>query len=239
MEAEMKSVSSPFQIAGLFVRPAVWILAAMVSFLAPSAFAQTGGDPLDRPEYRKFWNPVVGKGALYESTEKDSGRKAKNLEIQVVGKENVEGKEAYWIEFGIDNPELGGISYGKSLYVFGEMRPRRMIIQYAGMDPMEMPLHPNSSSKAKVQDLHLRKVGTETITVPAGTFACEHWKNDNSDFWVSTKVSPFSLVKDVSKNSTEILVKIFDNAKDHVTGPVKPYDPKALMQHMMELKKKQ
>lgn len=153
-------------------------MAAVVSLVAFSAFAQTPTNPLDRPEYRKFWNQVVGRGALYEST-KDSGGKNKSLEIQVVGKQSVEGKEAYWIEFAIDSPELGGTSYGKSLFVLGETHPRRMVFQYAGMDPMEMPLHPNSSSNAKAQDLHLRKVGTETITVPAGTFGCEHRKNDN------------------------------------------------------------
>lgn len=224
---------------GLFARSPVWLLAAIVLFLAPSAFAQTVGNPLDRPEYRKFWNPVVGRGSLYESSEKDSGRKNRNLEIQVVGRQSIEGKDAYWIEFALDSPELGGTSYGKGLYLFGETHPRRMIIQYGGLDAMEMPLHPTSSSTAKARDLHLRKIGTETITVPAGTFACEHWKNDSSDFWVSTKVSPFSVVKVVSKTSTEVLVKMFENAKDHITGPVKPYDPKALMQRMMELKKKQ
>ena len=221
----------------LFVRPAVWILAAMLSFFAPGAFAQMGGNPLDNPEFRKFWSPVVGKGSLYERTEKDSGRKMQNLEIQVVGKERIEGKEAYWIEFAVDNSEFRGSTYGKSLYVIGEIHPRRAIIQFPGMDPMEMPLNPSSRSNSKVQDRHPRKVGMETITVPAGTFNCEHWKDDNSDFWVSTKVSPFSLVKEVSKNSTDVLVKTIENAKDHITGQVKPYNAKAVMQHLMELKK--
>jgi hypothetical protein len=79
----------------------------------------------------------------------------------------------------------------------------------------------------------------ETITVPAGTFNCEHWKSDYSDFWVSTKVSPFSLVKDVDNNSADVLVKTIENAKDHIMGPVKPYDAKAVMQYMKELKGKQ
>ena len=68
------SAHSETEKRGLFARSPVWLLAAIVLFLAPSAFAQTVGNPLDRPEYRKFWNPVVGRGSLYESSEKDSGR---------------------------------------------------------------------------------------------------------------------------------------------------------------------
>ncbi len=43
-------------------------------------------------------------------------------------------------------------------------------------------------------------VGTESVTVPAGTFSCEHWRNDksNSDIWTSDKVTPFGMVKEVS-----------------------------------------
>jgi len=48
------------------------------------------------------------------------------LELQVVGKQGIEGKEAYWIEFAIDNSELRGSVYGKSLFVIGEMSPRRV-----------------------------------------------------------------------------------------------------------------
>ncbi|HTP57294.1 MAG TPA: hypothetical protein VMM82_00160 [Spirochaetia bacterium] len=214
----------------------VWVFAALVSLLAPSAFAQVGQNPLDRPELRKFWNPRVGKGAVYERVENDSGKKTVNMEIQTVGKESVGGKEAYWIEFAFETPEMKGTSYGKSLIVFGETHPRRTIFQFPGMSAMEMPSGSTSRSNLKMQDL--RKVGTETVTVPAGTFTCEHWKSGDSDLWVSAKVSPFSVVKEVSKGTTEVLVKTVENATDHITGPVKPFDAKVFMQYMAEQKGK-
>lgn len=214
-----------------------WTLAALLSLLAPGAYAQVGQNPLDRPELRKFWNPTVGKGAVYQRIENDSGKKTVSMEIQAVGKERVGGKEAYWIEFAFDTPEMKGTSYGKSLIVFGETRPRRTIFQFPGMSAMEMPVRSTSGSAVKMQDLH--KIGTETVTVPAGTFTCEHWKSGDSDMWVSTRVSPFSLVKEVSKGTTEVLVKTIEKATDHITGPVKPFDPKAFMQYMTELKSKQ
>ena len=95
-------------MAEFFKPRTVWALAALLSFLAPSAFAQVGQNPLDRPELRKFWNPTVGKGAVYQRIENDSGKKTVSLEIQAVGKESVGGKDAYWIEFAFDNPEPEG-----------------------------------------------------------------------------------------------------------------------------------
>ena len=48
------------------------------------------------------------------------------------------------------------------------------------------------SAKCKSLSNEWHSVGTETITVPAGTFSCDHYRNDtkNSDVWVSDKVSP-------------------------------------------------
>ena len=44
------------------------------------------------------------------------------------------------------------------------------------------------------------KVGTETITVPGGTFICQHWKKKDGkgDVWVNDKITPFGMVKEVS-----------------------------------------
>jgi hypothetical protein len=68
------------------------------------------------------------------------------------------------------------------------------------------------------------QVSSESVTVPAGTFLCDHWaKNDGSgEIWVSSKVAPMGMVKSVDKNDTTVLVKIFSDAKTHLTGnPVK------------------
>jgi hypothetical protein len=79
------------------------------------------------------------------------------------------------------------------------------------------------------------------ITVPAGTFSCQHWKKDEGvgDVWVSDKVSPFGMIKSVSSGETMVLTKVITDAKDHITGPGQQFDPQAMRQQMMEKMQKQ
>jgi hypothetical protein len=79
-------------------------------------------------------------------------------------------------------------------------------------------------------------VGTESITVPAGTFSCQHWKKDQGvgDVWVSDKVSPMGMIKAVNPGDTMVLVKVLSGATDHITGPVTKLDPQ-MMQRMQQM----
>lgn len=54
-------------------------------------------------------------------------------------------------------------------------------------------------------------------------------------------LATFSMVKEISGDSTHVLVKVISDAKDHITGPVSPFDPQAFRQMMMEqmMKEKQ
>jgi hypothetical protein len=197
--------------------------------LAPAARALAqGANPLDNPRLQQllatFWHPVVGSGAVYETTEKDGGRK-RTMELTVVGKESVEGKEAYWLEVAMQSPDMSGTIYAKDLMIPGEFRPLRVIFQLPGSPAMEMPLRPNPNAKLHLGDKKTTKVGSETILVPAGSFVCDHWKADQTDVWVSSKVSPLTVVKSVSQRDTQVLVKTLTNVKDHITGPVQPFDP--------------
>ena len=104
---------------------------------------------------------------------------------------------------------------------------------------MEMPMKMNAARKEHVEenlnDWH--SVGTESVTVPAGTFSCEHWRNDKThgDVWTSDKVTPFGMVKEISGNgNTQVLSKILDNATDRITGPVKQFDMQQMMQEMQQ-----
>lgn len=75
-------------------------------------------------------------------------------------------------------------------------------------------------------------VGVESITVPGGTFQCEHWraKDGSGEGWLSSSVVPYSLVKETEKDgSTIILTKTISNAKSHITGKAVPFDPSLLM----------
>jgi len=195
-----------------------------------------GMDIFKRPAIAKYFHPVVGKGAVYMNTDKDG--KSHNTEIAVVGKDSFEGREAFWMQF-VNNESEGKTYVGKSLITTSDFQFHKMIIQPPGQQAMEMPINMNAARKEKMEDslADWHSVGTETITVPAGTFSCEHWRNDkrNSDIWASDKVTPFGMVKEVSNGGgTQVLVKVMDNATDRITGPVKQFDMQQMIQQMQQ-----
>ena len=70
-------------------------------------------------------------------------------------------------------------------------------------------------------------LGTESITVPAGTFACDHYrlKDGSGEAWVSSKVAPWGLVKFRGKDTNIVLLKQISGATTHITGtPIKLED---------------
>jgi hypothetical protein len=187
-----------------------------------------------------IWHPVVGTGALYEFT-KGEGQKTQ-VEITIVGKEDVNGKPAYWMEISMPDPRSGGNIYVKNLVAPGDtgLISSRMIMQPAGRDPMEMDMNMMKMAGRGMTDTpsdireKSERVGTESITVPAGTFSCEHYraKDGTGDAWLSDKVSPWGLVKTQGKKGDEIvLTKILTDAKDHITGTPKKFDPMEMMRN--------
>jgi hypothetical protein len=186
----------------------------------------------------KYLNPVVGKGAEYQSTEKESsGEKTRSTTIGIVGKDSFEGKEAFWMEV-VSNSE-GQSALVKMLITRADFGFHKMIIQPAGQQAMEMPFNPGKDAheekiEEKFKDWH--SVGTEPVTVPAGTFVCEHLHNDktNGDLWASDKVTPFGMIKQVDGKQTMVLVKLIPDFQDRITGPVKQFDPQAFRQQMMQ-----
>jgi hypothetical protein len=107
-----------------------------------------------------------------------------------------------------------------------------MIFQRPGQPPMEFPMESDvrdqSSTKEELDKWH--KVGAETITVPAGTFLCDHWAKDDGkgDVWASSKISPLAMVKEVTATESMTLVKLITDAKDHITGTPTKFDPQAM-----------
>src|ERR1700680_2024795 len=70
------------------------------------------------PTLSGVWHPVVGTGANYEMTKSD-GTKTQ-MEITIVGKEDVDGKPAYWMEMSIVDPRTSTPMYMKSLTTVNE-----------------------------------------------------------------------------------------------------------------------
>jgi hypothetical protein len=118
----------------------------------------------------------------------------------------------------------------------------RMVMQQPGQDPMELDMNMGMMKGRQTPQTNLSDirdkaelVGTESVTVPAGTFSCQHYrmKDGSSDAWVSDKVAPWGLVKTQGKNSSMVLTKVITDAKDHITGTPKKFDPMQMMRDHM------
>jgi len=215
------------------------VVAVCLSVAAP-ARAQMGMNLFKKPNITDIFKPVVGKGGVYETQRVDKkDDPARTMEMTIVAKETVDGQDAFWFEVAHNDEKKGQPSYAKML-VTRDFQFHKMVFQQPGQQSMEMPFHPGASDKAKQhREEELEKwhqIGTETITVPAGTFSCAHWQKDDGkgDVWVSDKISPFGMVKMVNERETMTLTKVISDAKDHITGPVKTFDPQAMRQQMMD-----
>lgn len=207
------------------------LLGAMIS-----ARAQMGMDLFKKPSIAKAFNPVVGKGAEYQVTRtKTRDNAPRTMAMGVVGKDTVDGEDAFWMEFATAD-DRGQAMVGKALLTKSSFKFSRMIVQMASRPAMEMPFNPSDARGGKqgdqVNDWH--SVGTETITVPAGTFSCEHWKSvkNNREMWTSEKVVPLGLVKQVDDNGSMVLTRQISDFTDRITGPVQKFDPQSMMQQM-------
>ena len=208
------------------------LLAAACSLcLASGAGAQLGGmNFFSKPNIADIFKPVVGQGAVYQET--TEGRPGHEMEMFIVGKEMTPTGEGYWMEMGMTHSGDQKI-YSKMLMT-KDFQFTKVIFQMPGRGAMEMPMSPSDKDRSQMKQEMAKytQVGTETITVPAGTFSCAHWKKDDGtdEVWTSDKVTPLAMVKQVGKGRSMVLVRQITGAQDHITGPVTPFDPKAFAQ---------
>src|SRR5271156_4311255 len=111
------------------------VLAALaVAAFTPALVAQRG--MFQAPELQGMWNPVAGAGGSYE-TQSKSGEKS-HMDIFLLGKDTLGGKDAYWIEIAIPNPKSPDSSFViKSLYSFDgtSLETSKVIMQIGGAAP--------------------------------------------------------------------------------------------------------
>jgi hypothetical protein len=210
------------------------LIAVMVLSLAVIGKSQGMGGrrgPHPPPMFGAF-KPEVGAGAQYQATTK--GRPMEFAYV-IVGKEDVEGSTGYWMEIRTSGGEMPGEMVMKHLIVMSGDRPqiKRMIMQSPGNPPMEMPAaminmqRPGGGGQAGDTDLGV-VVGAETITVPAGTFDCEHYRKQTKggqvDLWVSMKVSPYGTVKMATGEMTMVLEKVLSNETSHIKGEPQKFE---------------
>lgn len=218
----------------ILVLAAVCVSAA--AMWAQGQFSQLANPAMDVRSV--VWNPQVGQGSEYD-LDSHGGTKM-HVSFIITGTESVNGQPAYWLETGMNFEELGRV-YSEMLMTqnAGKLQTQKWVIQLANRPPMEMPerrmLAARGNSDAATEtNSNFRttavRVGAESVTVPAGTFQCEHWraKDGSGEAWISSNVVPYSLVKAVDKDGgTAVLTSTLNNAKSHLTGKAVPFDPSA------------
>lgn len=205
-----------------------------LTIAAASASAQMGMGMRQRALPSGVFNPVVGSGADYD-IQTTNGPKT-SIEYAIVGKDSVDGKDGFWMEWTTAAGPMGEMVM-KVLIVPGDASAQKVIMQMAGHPPMEMPSQmtrangANATAPSDIRNL-AEDVGTESITTPAGTFSCEHYrmKDGSGDTWVSSKVAPFGVVKHQGKDSSMVLTKVITDAKDKIIGTPQPFNPMMMMQ---------
>lgn len=206
-----------------------WSVLVLIAGVVGSASAQF---QMQAPKVTGVWNPLVGAGAAYVMEEK---RGKHEMEMAIVDKETVEGKTGYWLEMMLKDPREGEMVM-KYLYVLdgNQISIKRLIFQPPRQQPLEMPMAAARGSQTTAdfrKESNVELVGQESVTTPAGTFACQHYRAKNSpgDYWVSEKVSPWGLVKMTSQDTNMTLLRVISGAKSRITGTPQKFNPMDIM----------
>jgi len=208
-------------------RTVSFTLAALLNVAGVTFAGQFGGRGMtpQAPPMVGAFKPTLGAGSEFQLTTKD---RSINFTMLVVGKETVNGGDGYWMEQRFGGGGMPGEMVQKQLVVTQDGKPdiKRMIMQPPGQQPMEMPV---GMLRGGMQQARAgegtdpgEKLGTESVTVPAGTFDCEHYRKQTQhgtfDYWISSKVSPYPMVKVTGPEMTMVLVKILSGESSHIHG---------------------
>ena len=201
------------------------VFAAVVTSTAWGQGMGFGGPP----KMAGLFNPVVGSGAEYQ-IKNTTAPGPSSFAFAVVGKESVNGAEGYWFEIRMMGGPHSMVMKQLMVVEGGTPQVKRMIMQTAGRPPMEMPVGMMNQAMAQHHPSNIHTdakglgqlVGTETITVPAGTFVCQHYRENTngrtSDLWISTKISPYGLVKLEGPGTTMVLTKVLEHQTSQIQG---------------------
>ena len=139
---------------------------------------------------------------------------------------------------------LGSTTVRMSLPLTGEavLKPTEQVIQLGDNPPMLLPVDLGGATAQTFKKLDPgKRVGVDNVVVAGGTFPrAEHYQEKGPageaiDFWVSTKVLPFGLVKVASTPSaggkavTMELTAKGSGAKPTITKTPQPFDAATIM----------
>jgi hypothetical protein len=175
-------------------------------------FGKTSG-----PSFHGEFKPIVGGWSEYQMTSKSEG--PTKMKIAIVGKEG----DAYWYETVMEGGREGRII--TKMLVSGDpgdtKNVKRMIFKHGNEPAMEMPVEMmGQSPKGQGQSGKVIDKGTETIKVPAGTFKTKHMQYqdvETVDTWIYKDISPYGLIKSVSRDTEMVLIGYGTGAKTQIT----------------------
>ena len=120
----------------------------LVLLLAGAANAQMGGMMRQGPQPRGLFNPIVGQGAQYEIQSANGNKMV--VEIDIVGKESVNGKDGFWFETVMTNPQMGNMVMKMLTVPDGaNTTVAKMVMQMGSRPPMEMPAQMTQMARAR------------------------------------------------------------------------------------------
>jgi len=194
-----------------------------VLFFVHVAHAQFGKGAM--PKFHSDFKPVVGGWSEYQMTSK--GEAPTKMKIAIVGKEG----DAYWYETVMEDKKAGKM-ITKMLVSGNPDDPnsvKRMIVKTGNEPAMEMPVQMlKQGSKPQESKGKLVDKGKETIKVPAGTFATQHFQYQESgslvDSWVYKEVFPYGLIKSQSKDFEMVLTGYGTGAKSLITETPRKFE---------------
>ncbi len=209
---------------------ATGLLAVSLVLVGAPLLAQMGMGSM--PTFNGVWSPVVGGGSTYEMVNMKDNSKT-TMTVAVVKKDTVDGKDGFWLEVQMTTKDGKDFVMQEFMVKDGaQVSVTKMVIQAPGRGPMMMSpsmmgmmggrgggMTPPTNSMADVRTSGTM-VGNESVTTPAGTFDCSHWRSADgtSDAWISPKAIPWALVRAAGPNSSMVLVKTITDAKSHITG---------------------
>ncbi len=195
------------------------MLGGVMAVLFWVSFAQAQFGKGAVPKFYGDFKPVVGGWAEYEM--KPKGEASSRMKIAIVGKD----ANGVWYETVVDQKKEGKMI--SKMLVSGDpgdpKAVKRIIVKMGTQPAMEMPVQMTPPQAGKPQGVKGKVVdkGSETIKVPAGTFTAQHVQYQDGDMvidtWVHKDVSPYGLVKSVSKDQEMILVGYGTGAKTLIT----------------------
>ena len=221
---------------------AVWACTLALLLLAPAAVA----DPALLVDFKRA---TVGTWADYSVKVGTAPEQAMKTRWAFLER-NPEGNT---LELTVDGPgaavaKVGGKVVTRMVLApdpIGMSRPfRQLVMQVGAQEPVEIPVDLPGLPQQKFQNPDAKKrLGTETITVAAGTFSAAHYRDvlpdSTVDAWLSDDVHPLGVVKIVStprpgvagpggKPLPAVTMELTAHGRDarpSITRPARPFGP--------------